>query len=59
MAATCSFDPSVIYRDLQLRLAITNDLSLALGSAKVYWKVSLMQLRHPFNSYNLMPKQES
>jgi hypothetical protein len=59
MAATWSFDHSAIYHDLQLRLAITNDLSLVIGSTRVDWKVSLMQLRHPFNSYNLMHKQES
>jgi hypothetical protein len=59
MATTWSFDHSTIYRDLQLRLATTNDLSLAITSTRVDWKVSLMQLRHPFNSYNLMHKQES
>jgi hypothetical protein len=59
MAATWSFDHSTIYRDLQLRLATTNDLSLAIKSTRVEWKVSLMQLRYPFNSYNLMHKQES
>jgi hypothetical protein len=43
MAATWSSDHSVIYRNLLLRLAIANDLSLG----------------HEFNSYNLMHIQES
>jgi hypothetical protein len=55
MAATWSSDHSTIYCGLQPCLAITNDLSLAIGS-RVYWKASPMQLRHPFNSYNLMHK---
>jgi hypothetical protein len=59
MAATWSFDHSAIYRNLHLRLAIANDLSLDIGSTRVDWKVSLMQLRPQFNSYNLMHKQES
>jgi hypothetical protein len=59
MTTTWSFDNSAIYRDLQLCLAIINKLSLAIGSARVDCKVSLMQLGHPFNSYNLMHKQES
>jgi hypothetical protein len=54
-----SFDHSAIYRDLHLHLAIANNLSLAIGLIRVDWKVSPMQLRHPFNSYNLMHKQES
>jgi hypothetical protein len=58
MAATWSFDHSAIYSDLPLCLAKPNDLSLAIGLTRVDWKVSLMQLRHPFNSYNLMHKQE-
>jgi hypothetical protein len=32
MAATWSFDHSAIYRSLHLRLAISNDLSLVMGS---------------------------
>jgi hypothetical protein len=59
MAATWSFDHSAIYHDLHLHLAIANDLSLAIGLTMVDWKVSLIQLRHPFNSYNLMHKQGS
>jgi hypothetical protein len=59
MAATWSSDHSVINHNLQLRLAIANDLSLAIGPARVDWKVSLMQLRPQFNSYNLMHNQES
>jgi hypothetical protein len=45
---------SAIYSGLQLRLAIANDLSLAIGSLRIDRKVILMQLRHQFNSYNLM-----
>jgi hypothetical protein len=59
MAAMSFSDHSAIYRDLHLRLAIANDLSLAIGLTRVDWKVSLMQLWHPLNSYNLMHKQES
>jgi hypothetical protein len=59
MAATWSFDHSAVYHNLQLHLAIANDLSLAIGSTWVDWKVSLMQLRPQFNSYNLMHNQES
>jgi hypothetical protein len=59
MVATWSSDHSAIYRNLYLRLAIANDLSLAIGLTRVDWKVSLMQLRSQFNSYNLMHKQES
>jgi hypothetical protein len=59
MPATWSFDHSSIYHNLHICLAIANDLSLAIGSTRVYWKVSLMQLRHQFNSYNIMHKKES
>jgi hypothetical protein len=59
MTMTWSSDHSAIYHDLHLCLAIANDLSLAIGLTRVDWKVSLMQLQHPFNSYNLMHKQES
>jgi hypothetical protein len=59
MAATWSFDHSTIYRNVYLHLTIANDLSLAIGSRRVDWKVSLMQLQPQFNSYNLMHKQES
>jgi hypothetical protein len=59
MAATWSSDHSAIYRNLQLCLAIANDLSLAIRSTRVDWKVSLMQLRSQFNTYNLMHNQES
>jgi hypothetical protein len=59
MATTWSSDHWAIYCALHLHLAIANSLSLAIGSIRVDWKVSLMQLRHQFNSYNLMHKQES
>jgi hypothetical protein len=59
MAATWSFNHSAIYRGLQLWLAIANDLSLAIGSSRIDHKVTLMQLRHQLNSYNLMHIQES
>jgi hypothetical protein len=54
MAATWSFDHSVIYRDLPLRLAIANDLSLAIGSPRIDQKVILVQLEYQSNFYNLM-----
>jgi hypothetical protein len=56
MAATWSYDHSAIHCNLHLCLAIASSLSLAIGSTRVDWKVSLMQLRHQFNSYNLMHK---
>jgi hypothetical protein len=42
MAATWSFDHSSIYHNLYLHLVIAIDLSLAIGSTIVDWKVSLM-----------------
>jgi hypothetical protein len=54
MAATWSSDLLIIYHNQQLCLAIANDLSIALGSTRVDWKVRLMQLWPQFNSYNLM-----
>jgi hypothetical protein len=59
MTATWSSNHSAIYRNLHLHLAIANDLSLAIGLTMVDWKARLMQLQHPFNSYNLMHMQES
>jgi hypothetical protein len=59
MAATWSSDHSTIYRDLQLRLAIPNDLSLAIESSSMGRKITLMQLGHQLNSYNLMHIKES
>jgi hypothetical protein len=59
MAATWSSNHSAIYRNLRLCLAITNDLSLVIGSSRIDHKVTLMQLGHQFNSYNLMHIQES
>jgi hypothetical protein len=59
MATTWSSDHSVIYRNLHLCLAIANDLSLTIGSTKVDWKVSLIQLRPQFNSSDLMHKQNN
>jgi hypothetical protein len=44
MATTWSFDHSIIYRNLHLCLCIANGLSLAIGSTRVDWKVSLLQL---------------
>jgi hypothetical protein len=40
MAAMWSFDDSVIYRSLHLRLAIANDLSLVMGVTRIDQKVS-------------------
>jgi hypothetical protein len=51
--------PLDLYRILQLRLAITNDPSLAIGITRIDWKGILMHLGHQSNSYNLMHKQES
>jgi hypothetical protein len=59
MATTWSSNHSAIYRVLQLCQAIANDLSLALGSSRIDRKVTLMQLGHQLNSYNLMHIQES
>jgi hypothetical protein len=59
VAAKLSFDHSSIYCNLHLCLPVANDLSLAIASTMVDWKVSLMQLRPQFNSYNLMHNQES
>jgi hypothetical protein len=59
MAVMWYSDNSAIYYNVHLCLAITNDLSLAIGSTMVDWKVSLMQLWHQFKHYNLMQKQES
>jgi hypothetical protein len=50
MAATWSPDHSAIYHCL----VIANNLSLALGSSRIDRKVTLMQLGHQFNFYNLM-----
>jgi hypothetical protein len=59
MASTWSSDHSAIYRNLQLRLAIANNLSLAIGSTRIVQKEILMQVRYQSNSYNLMHNQES
>jgi hypothetical protein len=59
MVATWPFDHSTIYRNLHLLLAIANDLSLATGFTRIDRRVTLMQLGHKFNSYNLMHIQES
>jgi hypothetical protein len=59
MAATWSSNHSAIYRSLLLRLAIANDLSLAIGSTRIVRKEILMQLGYQSNSYNLMHNQES
>jgi hypothetical protein len=59
MADTWSFDHSTIYRILLLRLAIANDLSLAIGVTRIDRKVIVMQLGYQFNTYHLMHIQES
>jgi hypothetical protein len=59
MAASWSSDHSAIYRGLHLRLAIANDLALAVGFTRIDWKVILMQLGYQFNSYNLLHIQVS
>jgi hypothetical protein len=40
MAATWSSNHSAIYRNIHLRLAIANDISLALGFARIDRKVT-------------------
>jgi hypothetical protein len=59
MAVTWSFDHSTIYHSLHLRIAIANDLSLAIGVKRIDLKVIIMQLGYQFDSYNLMHIQES
>jgi hypothetical protein len=44
MAAMWSSDHSAIYHNLHLRLAIANDLFLAIGFTRVSWNVNLMHL---------------
>jgi hypothetical protein len=56
---TWASDHSAIYHALQLRLAIANDLSLAIGSTRIDRKVILIQLGYQSNSYDLMHTQES
>jgi hypothetical protein len=59
MAATWSSNHPDIYHGLHLRLAIANDLSLAIGFTRIDRKVILMRLGYQSNSYNLMHNQES
>jgi hypothetical protein len=59
MDATWSSDHLAIYHNLHLRLAITNDVSLAMGIIRIDQKGILMQLGHQSNLYDLMHKQES
>jgi hypothetical protein len=54
MDTTSSSDHSAIYHNLQLRLAIANDLSLAIGPSRIVQKEVLMQLGYQSNSYNLI-----
>jgi hypothetical protein len=58
MAATWPSDHWATYRELQLRLAIANGLSLAIGLTRIDHKLILMQLGYPSNSYNLIHNQE-
>jgi hypothetical protein len=59
VAATWSSNHSAIYRNLYLHLAITNDLSLAIGSSRIDRKVTLMHLDINSTPINLMHNQES
>jgi hypothetical protein len=59
MAAMWSSDHSTIYCNLQLHLVIANDLSLAIGSSMIDWKVTLMHLGINSTPINLMHNQES
>jgi predicted XRE-type DNA-binding protein len=58
MVVTWSSDHSTIYRNLQLRQTIVNDLSLAIGSSRIDQKVTLMQLGVNSTSINVMHNQE-
>jgi hypothetical protein len=59
MAITWPSDHSAIYHSLPLCLAITNDLSLAIGVTRIDRRVIIMKLGYQLNSYNLMHTQES
>jgi hypothetical protein len=59
MDAKWSSDHSTTYHGLQLCLVIANDLSLAIEPSRIDRKVTLIQLGHQFNSYDLMHIQES
>jgi hypothetical protein len=59
MAAMWSSGHLAIYDNLQLCLAITNDLSLAIGSLRIDRKVTLMQLGINSTPINLMQNQVS
>jgi hypothetical protein len=59
MATTWSSYHSTIYYDLQLRLAMPNDLFLAIGFTRIDRKDNLMQLGYQSNSHNLMHIQKS
>jgi hypothetical protein len=59
MAATWSSDHSAIYRNLQVHLAIANDISLVIGLSRIDRKVTLMQLDINSTPINLMHNQES
>jgi hypothetical protein len=59
MTATWSSDHSDMYRNLQLHLAIANDISLSIGSSRIDQKVTLMQLDINLIAINLMHNQES
>jgi hypothetical protein len=59
MAATWSSDHSAIYRNLQLHLAIANDLSIAIGSSRIDKKVTLIQLGINSTPINLIHNQKS
>jgi hypothetical protein len=58
MAAMWCSNHSAIYHNLHLRLAIANEISLALGVTRIDRKLTIMQLGYQFNSYNLVHIQE-
>jgi hypothetical protein len=51
--------PLDLDRTLQLHLAITNDLFLAIGITRIDREGILIQLGHQSNFYDLMHMQES
>jgi hypothetical protein len=58
MIVRWSFNHPTIYHGIHLCLDIANDLYLAIGVTWIDQKVTIIQLRYQFNSYNLVHIQE-